>query len=149
MARNKPPTTLDQKWLCPTHLLLLGVSCKWWGPAACRDIHNPPLAQTGLGRGQPPAYSSFLFFLMSYFSHVPQNSMVPVQHLNRLILFLSTYPKRVIPVLTLYWRHGHSPDLEMALMVFPSLITFLIVSDRCFCFPNLTDISVLWVDWCF
>lgn len=71
---------------------------------------------TGLGRALADA--TFLSFLRSYFSCVPQNSMVPTPHLNRLILFLPIYPNRVIPMLTLCWRHRHSPDLEMAVWCF-------------------------------
>lgn len=92
MGRTKPPPLYWTKGDCPSLLPLLGVSSKWWGPAAPHAIHNPLLSQTGLGRGQPFLDASFLSFLRSHFSHVPQNAVVPAEHLNRLILFLSTHP---------------------------------------------------------
>lgn len=147
MARNKPPTTLDQMWLCPSHLLLLGVSSKWWGPAAYHDIHHPPLAQTGLGRGQP----QLIPLSCSSWCHISAVSHRTPWFLYNTWTDWSCFCPCIQTVSSLCsrWRHGHSPDLEMALMVFPYLITFLIISGRCFCFPSLTDIPVILVDWCF
>lgn len=119
MGRNKPPHCIGPKLPVPQpsasirgqQQMVRASSTSWHSQSS--TIANRSCERTVL------ADVSFPSFLNSSFSHVAQNSVVPIQHLNRLILFLSTYPNRVIPMLTLYWRHGHSPALEMAWCFLP------------------------------
>lgn len=125
MGRNKPPHCIGPKMSVPQlsasirgqQQMVRASSILWHSQSS--TISNRSCERTAL------AGASFLSCLRSSFSRVAQNPMVPAQHLSRLILFLTTYSVHVISMLTLYWRHGHSLDQEMALMVFSALVLLL------------------------
>lgn len=119
MGRNKPPHCIGPKVTVPQPSVSIRGQqqvvrtriMSWHSQSS--TISNRSCERTAL------AHDSLLTFLRSSFNHVPQNSVVPAQHLNML---RSTYPNHVISMLMLYWRHGHHLDIEIVLVVFSALV---------------------------